>query len=57
MHDTLKERQEKQKRRGKKDTSDAKISPTEPEAARYKMKRGRGYAQAYVPSVLAMSTV
>ncbi len=53
VHDTLKERQEKQKRRGKKDTSDAKISPVEPEAARHKMKRGRGYAQAYVPSVLA----
>ncbi|WP_252179545.1 IS1182 family transposase [Endozoicomonas sp. 4G] len=53
VYDTLQERQAKQKRRGKKNTSDTRISPTEPEAARHKMKRGRGYAQAYLPSVLA----
>ena len=53
IYDTLLDRKKKQKRRGKKDTTETKISPTEPTAARHKMKRGRGYAQAYVPSVLA----
>lgn len=53
VSDTLKDRRQKQKRRGKKDTTNSTISPTEPEAVRHKMKRGRGYAQAYIPSVLA----
>ena len=53
VYDSLLSQKKKQKRRGKKDTSHSRISPTEPEAARHKMKRGRGYAQGYTPSILA----
>ena len=53
VYNTLLERKKKQQRRGNKDIKEARVSPVEPEAARHKMKRGRGYAQAYVSSVLA----
>jgi len=50
--DTLKKRQEAKKAQGKK-TDHLCISATEPEAVIQPLKRGRGKAPAYKPSVLA----
>lgn len=50
--DKLQELKAHQERRGAK-TENTRISPTEPEAVVQKMKRGRGYAPAYTPSILA----
>ena len=52
VHRKLQEVKAHQKRRGAK-TNNTRISPTEPDAVVQKMKRGRGYAPAYTPSILA----
>ena len=51
--DTLLTQKEKRKKRSQKAADNTMVSPTEPEAIVQKMKRGRGYAPGYTPSVLA----
>ena len=41
------------RRRNGKRLDTVRVSPTEPEAAMQKQKRGRGFAPAYIPSILA----
>ena len=49
--DTLLELKQKRKDRGRK-AEETKVSPTEPEAIVQKMKRNRGFAPGYTPSIL-----
>ena len=49
--DTLLEQKQKRQSRGRKAESTI-VSPTEPEAIVQKMKRNRGYAPGYTPSIL-----
>ena len=50
--DTLRDLKQERKKRGRK-PEEAKVSPTEPEAIVQKMKRNRGFAPGYTPSILA----
>ncbi len=51
--ETLLSQKEKRRKRSQKAAENTMVSPTEPEAIIQKMKRGRGYASGYTPSVLA----
>ncbi len=51
--ETLLTQKEKRRKRSQKAAENTMVSPTEPEAIIQKMKRGRGYAPGYTPSVLA----
>lgn len=52
VNDTLLAQKEKRKKRGPKAADNTRVSPTEPEAILQKMKRNRGYAPGYTPSIL-----
>ena len=52
VYDTLLAQKEKRKRRSQKSAENTRISPTEPGAILQKMKRNRGYAPGYTPSIL-----
>ena len=52
VYNTLIDRKAKRKKHGQ-NSEKTMVSPTEPEAILQKMKRGRGYAPGYTPSILA----